>query len=98
MNDTPVQTKTCTNCRRAKCLLDFYKNAAYKDGYTSHCKECRRAYEKKHRKEHPRNPQKVSAYHRTYYRENKEAILKKRKDWYKQKQERLQSAKENTER
>ena len=36
--------KTCTKCGETKPLSEFSADDAYKDGYQSHCKDCKRAY------------------------------------------------------
>ncbi len=35
--------KKCSQCSRDLPLLQFYKNALYKDGYEYRCKECKKA-------------------------------------------------------
>ncbi len=42
--------KTCCKCKRELQLEDFCKNKKRKDGHGSFCKECNKAYHKKHYK------------------------------------------------
>lgn len=45
-----IVTKTCGKCHQIKTVSDFYKNAFRKDGYSSWCKCCEKAYIKDYRK------------------------------------------------
>ena len=38
--------KLCKKCGEKKVVAEFHKNAATKDGLSSHCKPCVRAYQK----------------------------------------------------
>ena len=38
--------KLCKKCGEKKVVAEFHKNAAAKDGLSSHCKPCVRAYQK----------------------------------------------------
>lgn len=48
-----MKTKTCTNekCGETKLISEFYKHKSGKDGYTSNCKECIKAYNRQYRQD-----------------------------------------------
>lgn len=39
--DTSDQEKFCTGCNATKPVSQFHRDKTHKDGYKSHCKECR---------------------------------------------------------
>jgi hypothetical protein len=41
-----TMTKTCTVCRKAKSVVEFYKNRKSKDGLLSHCIPCNKEKDK----------------------------------------------------
>jgi len=85
--------KTCTKCNIEKEYSDFYKFNRSKDGYTSHCKECRKKEVKKYREENKekisvglklwrhKNKEKIKESKKLYYEDNKEEILIKNKKY-----------------
>lgn len=44
--------KKCNNCREEKKLDGFYKNKAYKDGYSNICKDCQNKQCKKYKEKY----------------------------------------------
>ena len=46
-----METKLCTKCGQVKPVSEFGLNKSKKDGLQSHCKECVKAYKKKHYEE-----------------------------------------------
>ena len=61
--------KLCRCCGRILSLDSFYKNNRSKDGYTSKCKECAKAYY-----QNADNQRRIKEYQREYYNKNKERI------------------------
>ena len=59
--------KNCSKCKAQKELSEFYKNNGTRDGLSSHCKLCQRAYGKDYKK---RNPHKVKQHNHAYYTKN----------------------------
>ena len=53
MEDTKVEEgfKRCSKCGEVKPISEFYKRKSSKDGLSSYCKECAKAYYAKHRGE-----------------------------------------------
>jgi hypothetical protein len=45
----PAKTKTCTRCKRTRKLEAFYKDKHMKDGLSSWCKACTKAYDREYR-------------------------------------------------
>jgi 5-methylcytosine-specific restriction endonuclease McrA len=56
--------KTCTKCEEWKPYNKFTKLSRNKDGYYSHCKDCRKAYQKA-------NKEMIAEKKKIYYNENK---------------------------
>lgn len=44
MMGSTEKTKVCPRCGRELPLSEFYKGKYMKDGYSSRCKECYKAY------------------------------------------------------
>ena len=61
--------KLCRCCGRILSLDNFYKNNRNKDGHTSKCKECSKAYY-----QNVDNQKRIKEYQREYYNKNKERI------------------------
>ena len=56
--------KTCTKCGETKPLSEFSADDAYKDGYLSHCKACKNAYQRaRYAKNRERELARVKAWH-----------------------------------
>ena len=71
--------KECPKCGETKPVSEYHKNKAYSDGLGSHCRSCRKIYEKKHyqnNKEHRLKRMKE------YYEANKEKITEIQKEYY----------------
>lgn len=55
--------KTCSKCREAKALTEFYKNSSSKDGYRADCKTCLRVQKRAY---NLANQEKIQARMREY--------------------------------
>lgn len=64
-----METKTCSDCEKAKPVSEFYRH--HSKGYQNTCKICKAAYNKSH---YLRNKEK--------YRDSAKAYKKKYRDWY----------------
>jgi hypothetical protein len=78
--------KHCRTCNTDKDESEFYKNAHYKDGFTSQCIICIRERRKKSNTEIMRrwrynNHDQYLEYQRSYYEKNKDWINQKRRDY-----------------
>ena len=74
--------KVCTQCNREKEYSQFSKDKQKKDGYCSHCKDCRRNYENKY---YTANREKVRVRNRTYadlHKEQKQRYDKNRREQF----------------
>lgn len=71
-----MKTKICTKCKIEKELFCFSKHKKYKDGYRSACKFCTRTQNKKYK-----NKENDKTYSKLWYIENKERILKYKKEY-----------------
>lgn len=47
MEETVKLTKTCKTCGEEKSISEFYKNSSNPDGLDLHCKECKKAYNRR---------------------------------------------------
>lgn len=74
--------KQCSRCKIKKELNEFVKSKSIKSGYTSDCKECRRAIGKTY---YTKNKLEVNKKHNNYYQENKDLILIRNKKNHKDK-------------
>lgn len=43
-----MSLKTCSKCKKEKNLNEFHKNKTKKDGYSYHCIECHKKYQRQH--------------------------------------------------
>src|SRR4051812_43733685 len=59
--------KTCSKCQEAKDESEFYPRKTAKDGLVSHCKDCKKLYADRTKKQ-------KQAFDKTYYLKNKERI------------------------
>jgi len=78
--------KTCTKCKEAQALSEFYRHKGYADGYNSYCKNCFKQYQveyksknrikiRERKKEWSRNNKnKVRSYDKRYYDNNKDKV------------------------
>ncbi len=71
--------KTCTECKTAKALEQFYRSAASRDGFSPQCKDCRK---KRDRARYLANRVERVEQQRAYRRDNAVAIAKRMKNWY----------------
>ena len=75
------KTKVCKKCGEEKDITLFCKSKKCKDGYTNRCKECKKKYDRQHRKE---NEEKIKEKKKQYYQENRDKILKRVKKYYRE--------------
>jgi hypothetical protein len=66
--------KICPKCKIKKDLSEFHKDKRRIDGYSYHCKECRKIYSKKYQE---KNINKI----RKYLKDNHDTILEKSKKY-----------------
>ena len=71
-----VTEKFCSKCNLIKPLSSFTKDEDKKDGYKTHCKECRNLAESLYRKA---NPASIREYQRAYSEGNTEDVRKRRR-------------------
>jgi len=69
-----ITAKKCSRCGEVKALSDFNKSATKFAGRRSECRECSKAYAKKHYAE---NRERRKEYRRLYYEVNE----KKAEEW-----------------
>lgn len=88
------ETKQCIKCGEEKNLEDFYHKRSYKDGHLNTCKKCSNYYESIRRKN---NIEKHRASDREkmrrYYKNNREALIKKNREWRKNNPEKAKEVK-----
>jgi hypothetical protein len=70
--------KRCVTCEESKSVGEYYLNCAAKDGFTTDCKECRKARSRAWRED---NPERVAANTRRWYEANRERAAENRKRW-----------------
>ncbi len=64
-------SKTCSRCKKALPLSEFYKDKYKKDKHTSTCKQCRTLYHKEYYL-NPINRKKTKETHSQWYNTNKD--------------------------
>ena len=79
-----MEGKVCTKCGVWKPLEGYNKGKGYKDGRETACRECRKEYGKRWRKN---NKEHKKEYNKQYYQENKEYYKEHNKQWYEQNKE-----------
>lgn len=84
--------KTCSKCRENKGYIDFYKNKRQKDGYDNYCKTCSKDYKSKslkskayHKNYRDNRKQEKNEYAKNYYKENRQIIIARNCEYYKNK-------------
>ena len=85
-------TKTCTNCKEKKSLINFNKHKSSKDGLFYYCKECRNIKNKIYHLKYIKNDlnkEKEIKRKSKYYFENKEKCLEKSKKFAKNNPEKV---------
>lgn len=65
--ETRHPSKVCSKCRVEKPLNDFQPDASKASGHSSHCKECKAAYQRQRR---AANPEASRDYYRDYRKAN----------------------------
>lgn len=84
------QLKFCPKCRLNVSVSGFSKNRSKKDGFNSHCNDCRKKYRQENKdiisqsnKEYrSKNFDKISESKKTYYNNNKEKVAATMKSYY----------------
>ena len=70
-----MTNKLCRKCGETKPISAFGVRNNRKSGVASHCKECRKTYQKQWRKVNP-------DYGKAYYHANRDYLLEQNKIWY----------------
>jgi hypothetical protein len=73
--------KICRICGAPKYIEEFHKKKGAPDGHRNECKECIKGIQKKY-KEAPGFKEKRSEYDKTRYEENRDDILKRKKEYH----------------
>jgi hypothetical protein len=74
--------KTCARCGESKSEDDFHKDAVNPDGLTSYCAQCRNEL---NREFYARKQKQILQQDAKYYASNREQILARRRELYRQK-------------
>jgi len=86
--------KKCSGCGQVKEIEQFSLDKNKKDGHTSNCKECAKAFSKLYYKEHHEeisakkkvhqitHRQELSVWRKIYYQKNREKLLARDKKYY----------------
>lgn len=85
----PTKEKRCSHCRRWLSFYEFTKDPSNRDGHDSWCKDCRRTYYKENIEEiafkkhvyRQTHKDKVQAYTKRYWKENKEKLSQRYKEY-----------------
>ena len=72
-------TKTCTKCRIEKPVGEFYKDKSRTDGYSSNCKVCKDA---SNRRFYENNRKNRLLYKKRHYAENRKEIREKQREYF----------------
>lgn len=83
------QEKQCNICGNIKPLASFPKDKRLKDGRRSQCSDCTRVRKAKHREE---NRDRLTGESRTYYQENRAAVLSQKAEYRQANRESLNQA------
>ena len=70
--------KECFKCKKKISLDNFHKQKASKDGRSSYCKLCHKAYNVLNKK---KNKQKIKEQHRVYRLKHRDKLNASRKEW-----------------
>ena len=87
--------KTCWKCKQTKELTEFCCNKSNFDGLATECKPCKRKLEREHV---AKNRAATKERKRRWYKENKERIRKKHKEYYLEKSKDTKWVKQEKER
>lgn len=86
--------KICRICGKIKNIDDFHKKKGTSDGHRNECKECVKSIQKKY-KEAPGFKEKRQDYDKTRYDDNREDILKRKKEYHIENREKILKEKRN---
>ena len=76
--------KICYKCKCEKPFEDFAVSKDRKDGRSSKCKECQRAYSKEHfSKNKTKRKEQMKKWFKATYEERKESLFAYNKEWWK---------------
>lgn len=85
--------KICRICGKPKNIEDFHKKKGTSDGHRNECKECVKDIQKKY-KEAPGFKEKQKEYDKNRYDNNRDDILKRKKEYHKENREKILEQKE----
>ena len=85
--------KVCRICGNPKYLEEFHKKKGTADGHRNECKECVKDIQKKY-KEAPGFKEKRQNYDKTRYGDNREDILKRKKEYHLENRDKILTQKE----
>lgn len=75
-----LNTKKCSKCEKIKPVNEFYGDITRKDGLQYWCKFCHNKWSREYKQNHKEKTCIYNKeYHKKYYQENKEIILKRNK-------------------
>lgn len=80
--------KKCRICKESKDISYFHKKKDSKDGHRNECKDCMKIIQKKY-KEHPKFKEKQKEYDKKRYKEKREEILLKKKEYHMKNKEKI---------
>lgn len=75
-----MASKTCTKCKQALDVAEFYKDATRKDGLRSWCRTCVKEYSRQH---YQNNPDKVKEHKRKWKKNNPDNVKEHKNKWAK---------------
>lgn len=91
-----MEFKYCPKCKQTLPVKDFYPHKSHSDGLSSSCRECIKAYNhKRYHKVHKHDrkyKQRVRAYQKTWYEENRDRLRAQRQKNHRKKREKAIAA------
>lgn len=94
-NNIVISSKKCTSCKKVLDVICFSKDASRDDGYNNICKKCKSEYYKAYSRDNSDKirekyeyykkyfPDKLKAYNKKHYENNKEHIIKRTAEYHK---------------